>query len=84
MFRKGAGNKSVWIQEMKGCVECRLEITDREGRESDAIRKDGVGGGGGRFKMVSRQSKIACSSVISVEAEFLCSKANILSPIVYA
>ena len=28
-----------------GVVECRLEITDREDRESDAIRKDGVRGG---------------------------------------
>jgi len=66
MFKRGADDKSVWIRETKGCVECRLEIADREGRESDAIRKNGVGGGG-RFRMVSRQSKIACSSVVSVE-----------------
>jgi len=46
----GSGNE--------GCIECRLEIADREGRESDSSRKDGVGGRG-KFRMVSRQSKIA-------------------------
>ena len=57
---------------------------DRDDRESVAIRKDGVGGGGGRFKMISRQSKIAYSSVVSVGAEFSYLKANVVLPIVYA
>jgi len=47
----------VWIGETRGCVVCKLEIADREGRESDAIRKDRVGGGR-RLRMVSRQSEI--------------------------
>jgi len=68
---EGADGKSVWIRETKGCVEFRLKIADREDREFDAIRKDG-GGGGGRLRM------------FSVEAEFLCPKANVLSFIVYA
>ena len=87
MFRRGGGadDKSLWIRETRGCVECRLEIADTEDRVSDAIRKDGVRGGR-RFRMVSRQSKIACSSVVSVEAEFLCRKAIAiaLSPVMYA
>jgi len=45
MFWRGADDKSVWIRETRRCVECRLEIADTEDRESDAIRKDEVGGG---------------------------------------
>ena len=58
---------------------------DREDRESDAISKDGVEGRREkRFRTVSRQSKIACGSVVNVEVEFLCLKGNVLSHIVYA
>jgi len=45
MFRRGADDGSVWVRETRECVECRLEIADREGRESDAIREHGVGWG---------------------------------------
>ena len=52
MFREG-DDQSVWIRETRGCVECRLEIVDREDNASDAIRKDGVGVEG-RFRLVLR------------------------------
>jgi len=42
---------------MMVCVECRLEIADREDKESNAIGKDAMEGEE-KFRMVSRQSKI--------------------------
>jgi len=82
-YKGETDDKSVWIRETSGCVECRLEIVDRKDREYNVIRKDGVGGER-RLRMVSRQSKIAGNSVVSVKAEFLCLNVNILSPIVSA
>jgi len=53
MFRRGPDDLNVGFGQ-RGVVECRLEIADREGRESDAIRKDGVGRGRREIQMVSR------------------------------
>jgi len=59
---RGFGKRGGWSS-------VRFGIADKEDRESDTIRKVRVRR---RFKMVSRQSKMACSSVVSVGACCVC------------
>ena len=80
MFKREAVECRMWIPEMTGCVHSVLELEMSEDSESDAIKKDGMGG----FSMVARQSKMAYSSVINMEAGFLCLYMYELSPIVNA
>ena len=53
----------------------------REESESDAIRKEGVGGGD-RLRMVCMQVRIACSSTVSMDAELRWRCLNVLLSIV--
>jgi len=70
MFSEMVVIRRVWILATRGCVEYMLEIAFSEDSESDAIKKEEVRGEE-RFKIDSRQSKMACSSVVNIETGFL-------------